>query len=131
MPKMIGTGLSRREREMLDVLHRRGRASAAEVLGELASPPSYSAVRSILRILEEKGLVRHQEQGKRYLYLPTQSPRAAARSALKQVVANFFGGSLERAVKTFLSAADTRVSDDELRNLSQLIKRARQGKGKP
>jgi predicted transcriptional regulator len=128
---MIGTGLSRREREMLDVLHRRGKASAAQVLDELVSPPSYSAVRSILRVLEEKGLVRHEEQGKRYLYLPTQSPRAAARSALKQVVHTFFRGSLEQAVKTFLSTANTRISDEELRNLLALIERATKGKDKP
>jgi predicted transcriptional regulator len=128
---MVGTGLSRREREILDVLYRRARPSAAEVLDELASPPSYSAVRSILRILEEKGYVRHEEQGKRYVYLPTQSPRVAARSALKQVVQTFFGGSLENAVKTFLSSADTKLSQAELRSLSSLIERARQERKQP
>src|SRR5690242_21147664 len=106
MPKMIGSGLSRREREILNILYGHGKASAAEVLAGLPQPPSYSAVRSLLRVLEGKGLVRHEQEGKRYLYRPTQPRSTAARSALKGVVQTFFSGSLERAVRTFLSDSE-------------------------
>ena len=126
MPRMIGTGLSRREREILDILHRLGRATVTEVLDLLADPPSYSSVRSILRILEEKGHVRHREEGKRYLYSPVEAPQSAARSALQQVVRNFFGGSIEQAVKAFLADSDTDVSVEELGRLAAMIERARQ-----
>jgi BlaI family penicillinase repressor len=125
MPKIIGTGLSRREREIVDVLYRKGSASAADVLAEMPDPPTYSAVRSILRILEEKGHVRHHEKGKKYVYMPTQAPQFAARSALQQVVRTFFDGSIERVVETFLSDADTTLSDEELERLSTLIQNAK------
>ena len=125
MPRMIGAGLSRREREILDILHRRGEATVAEVLELLADPPSYSSVRSILRILGEKGHVRHREDGKRYLYAPAEAPQSAARSALHQVITNFFVGSLEHAVKAFLADRDTEVSADELARLSAMIEKAR------
>jgi BlaI family penicillinase repressor len=123
MPRMIGTGLSRREREILDILYRLGRASAAEVLEALPEPPSYSAVRALLRILEEKGHIRHE--GKRYLYLPTQPRNAIASTALKNVLQTFFGGSLENAVKTFLSDTDANLSDEELDRMTQLLEEAR------
>ena len=125
MPRMIGTGLSRREREILDILHRRGRATAAEILDALPDSPSYSAVRSVLRILVAKGHARHEEQGKRYLYLPTQPRPAAAQSALHGVLQTFFGGSLSDAVKTFLSDTDARLSENELSELAALIAQAR------
>jgi BlaI family transcriptional regulator, penicillinase repressor len=125
MPRMIGTGLSRREREILDILYRLGRASAAEVLEALPEPPSYSAVRALLRILEEKGHIRHEEEGKRYLYLPTQPRNAIASTALKNVLQTFFGGSLENAVKTFLSDTDANLSDEELDRMTQLLEEAR------
>jgi len=125
MPKMIGSGLSRREREILEILHRLGHATVAEVLELLPDPPSYSAVRSILRILEEKGHVRHREEGKRYLYSPVEAPQSAARSALHQVVRNFFGGSLEQAVKAFLADRDTEISAEELGRLATMIEEAR------
>jgi predicted transcriptional regulator len=125
MPRMIGTGLSRREREILEILYRLGKASAAEVLEALPEPPSYSAVRALLRILEEKGHIRHEEEGKRYLYLPTQPRNAIARTALKNVLQTFFGGSLEDAVKTFLSDADTNLSDEELDRMAQMLEEAR------
>src|ERR1051326_8032806 len=125
MPRMVGSGLSRREREILDILHRLGQATVAEVLELLPEPPSYSAVRSILRILEEKGHVRHREDGKRYLYSPVEPPQSAAHSALLQVVTNFFGGSLEQAVKAFLTDRDAEVSTEELARLSDMIEEAR------
>jgi predicted transcriptional regulator len=125
MPKTIGAGLSRREREIVDVLYRKGTASAAEVLAEMPDPPTYSAVRSILRILEEKGHVRHHEEGKKYIYMPTEPPQSAARSALQQMVRTFFDGSIERVVETFLSDADTKLSGDELERLSSLIRYAK------
>ena len=125
MPRMIGTGLSRREREILERLYRLGHATVADVREQLAEPPSYSAVRSILRILGEKGHVRFREDGKRYLYSPVEAPQSAARSALHQVVQNFFGGSLEHAVKAFLTDRDADISAEELDRLSKMIEQAR------
>jgi predicted transcriptional regulator len=125
MPRMIGSGLSRRERQILDILHRKGRASAADVLAEMPDPPTYSAVRSLLRIMEEKGYVRHEGEGKKYLYSAAEPRQSAAQSALKQVVRTFFGGSLEHAVKTFLSDEESDLSDEELERLSKLIEQAR------
>ena len=125
MPRMIGSGLSRREREILEVLYREGQVSAAEVQAALPDPPTYSAVRSILRILEQKGYIRHEEQGKRYIYLPTQPHQTAAQSALKQVLQTFFAGSLESAVRTFLSDETTEVDEAELARLAELIEQAK------
>lgn len=129
MPRMIGSGLTRREREILEVLYREGKASAAEVLAGLPDPPSYSAVRSLLRVLEEKGLIRHEPQGKRYLYVPTQPRNAAASSALKTVLQTFFAGSMERAVRAFLSDSETDVSEEELTRMAELIEQARKNEG--
>ena len=130
MPSMIGTGLSRREREALDILNRLGQATAAEMRAALPEAPSYSAVRSVLRILVAKGHARHEEQGKRYLYLPVQPRPQAAQSALRGVLATFFGGSLTGAVKTFLSAEDARLSPADLDELAALIDAARTPEGK-
>lgn len=126
MPRMIGSGLSRREREMLDILHRFGKATGTEVREALSDPPSYSAVRSILRILEEKGHVRHFEEGKRYVYTPVEPQTSAARGALQQVVRNFFGGSLEQAVSAFLTDGEAEISSDELKRLAERIEKARE-----
>ena len=103
------TTLSRRERQIMDVLYRRGRATAAEVQGDLADPPGYSAVRSALALLEERGLVRHEEDGRRYVYLPARSPRKARSGALEHVLRTFFGGSrLEGSPRDGGSAAAQR-----------------------
>lgn len=136
MPKMIGSGLSRREREILDVLYKQGKASAAEVHAGLPDPPSYSTVRTLLGVLSEKGHIRHEVEGKRFLYLPTRPPQEAARSALRQVLDTFFGGSLAGAARTFLSDDDTNLSDEELAQLSELVTQAqaaesRKEKGEP
>jgi len=127
MPRMIGKGLSRREREILDILHANGQATASEVHESLPDAPTYSAVRSTLRILEEKGHIRHQEDGKRYVYVPTEPRQHAGESALRQVMQTFFGGSLESAVRTFLSDRETSISDEELERLRTLIEQKRSG----
>ena len=119
--------LSRRERQIMDILFERGEATAAEVMAALSDPPSNSAVRSLLRILEEKGHVRHVKKGMRYLYRPVQPRQSAAHSVLKQVLHTFFGGSVEKAVTTLLSAPDSRLSDAELDRLAELIARSREG----
>jgi BlaI family penicillinase repressor len=117
--------LSRRERQIMDVLHTKGQATAAEVLTALPAPPGYSAVRALLRILEEKGHVRHRRVGARYVYVPRTSPELARRSALKRVVSTFFQGSVAQAMAALLETADAELSDTELSRLQQLIKKAR------
>jgi predicted transcriptional regulator len=130
MPRMIGDGLSRREREMMEILHRLGRAAVGEVREALPDPPSYSSVRSILRILEEKGHVKHIEEGKRFLFSPTEASQSAAKSALRGVLKTFFGGSLEAAVKTFLTDQEADLSADELARLADMISQARDEESK-
>lgn len=117
--------LSRRERQIMDVLHAKGQATAAEVLAALPDPPGYSAVRALLRILEEKGHARHRREGARYVYVPRTSPELARRSALQRVVSTFFHGSVAQAMAALLETADTQLSDTELTRLQQLIKKAR------
>ena len=127
MSQSFETPLSRRERQIMDILFERGAATAAEVMAALSDSPSNSAVRSLLRILEEKGHVRHVKKGMRYLYRPVQPHQSAAHSVLKQVLHTFFGGSVEKAVTTLLSAPDSRLSDAELDRLAELIARSREG----
>jgi BlaI family penicillinase repressor len=117
--------LSRREREIMDVIYRAGRATAAEVLTQMSEPPSYSAVRALLRVLEEKGHLRHEEDGPRYVFLPTVPRERARQSALRQVLHTFFDGSTEQAVAALLDLQSTRLSDAELARLSQRIADAR------
>ena len=116
--------LSRRERQIMDVIYRRGRATAAEVLEDLPDPPSYSAVRALLRLLEEKGHVRHEQDGPRYIFLPTVNRERARRTALKHVVRTFFDGSATDAVAALLES-DSALSDSELDRLSSMIQEAR------
>ena len=125
MPRMIGDGLSRREREILDVLHRRERGTVSEVQADLPNAPSYSAVRTLLGILEEKGHVKHVEDGRRFVYLPTEPRKLAAGAALRQVIATFFGGSLDQAVTAFLSDDGASLSEEELDRLSETVNNAR------
>ena len=115
--------LSRRERQILDILYARGTATAAEVLKALPDPPSYSAVRALLRILEEKGHAKHEAQGSRYVYLPTVPRERARQSALKQLVKTFFGGSAAQAAASLVDSGG--LSDEDLTSLSSLIERAR------
>ena len=121
----VEQNLSRRERQIMDVLHSKGQATAAEVLAELPTPPGYSAVRALLRILEEKGHVRHRREGARYVYVPRTSPEKARRSALKRVVSTFFQGSVTQAMAALLETSDTELSEQEFAKMQQLIKDAR------
>lgn len=117
--------LSRRERQIIDILYAQGRASAAEVQAALPDPPSYSAVRAMLRILEEKGHVRHEQDGPRYVYLPTVARDNAKRSALRHMLQTFFDGSAEQAISALLDDSSTRLSDRELDRLARMIDQAR------
>src|SRR6187549_606066 len=112
--------LTRRERQIVDILYRRGRATAGEVMEELPGEPSYSTVRTQLRVLEEKGHVRHEEQGLRYVYLPAVPRGAARRSALKHLVETFFDGSAEQVVGALLGGAGSRLSEEELDRIAEL-----------
>jgi predicted transcriptional regulator len=117
--------LTRRERQIMDILHARGQATAAEVRGALPDAPSYSAVRALLRILEEKGHVKHRREGLRYLHLPTEGRARASRLALRRVVRTFFGGSAPLAAAALLEAADTGLSPKEIEQLQAIIAQAR------
>ena len=117
--------LSRRERQILDVLFQRGRATAAEVQEALSEPPSYSAVRALLRILEEKGHVRHEVDGPRYVYAPRLDPEKARQSALRHLVHTFFDGSAEKAVAALLGSEAPHMAAEELERLAALIESAR------
>ena len=125
MPQSLHAVLSRRERQIMDVLFKRGRATAADVMADLPGSPSYSTVRTQLRVLEEKGHVRHEEEGTRYVYLPTVRVHAARKSALKHLVDTFFDGSAEKAVAALLGGEASRVSSEELDRIAELIARAR------
>lgn len=117
--------LSRRERQIMDIVYQRGRVSVADVLKDLPDPPSYSTVRALLRILEEKGYLTHKKDGKRYIYHPTQPRHLAGRSALKQIFQTFFDRSIEKTVIALVSEVD--LSDEELDRLSRLIEQAKKG----
>ena len=117
--------LSRRGRQIMDILYSRGRASVAEVLQDLPDPPSYSAVRAMLRILEEKGHLEHDQEGPRYLYRPTLPRSKAQKSAMERIVRTFFDGSAERAVAALLDLSASELSDQELGRLAELIEQAK------
>jgi predicted transcriptional regulator len=121
--------LSKRERQIMDVLYRLERATAADVRAGMPDPPSYSAVRTLLRILEDKGHVRHEQDGVRYVYAPKIAPAKAQRSALKHMVDTFFGGSASRGMAALFELSGGDLDEDELGNLKQLIDEARR-KGK-
>jgi predicted transcriptional regulator len=125
MPQSLHAVLSRRERQIMDVLFKRGRATAADVMADLPGSPSYSTVRTQLRVLEEKGHVRHEEEGMRYVYIPTLRVHAARKSALKHLVDTFFDGSAEKAVAALLGGEASRVSSEELDRIAEIIARAR------
>ena len=117
--------LSRRERQIVDALFRLGRASAAEVRAQLPDAPSYSAVRALLRILEEKGHVRHEQDGPRYVYMPTVARDSAKRSALRHLVQTFFEGSTSQAMSALLDSSASKISDAELERLRRMLDEAR------
>jgi predicted transcriptional regulator len=117
--------LSRRERQIMEIVYRAGRVTATDVLGDIADPPSYSAVRAMLRILENKGYLRHELDGPRYVYLPILPSHRASRSALRNVLETFFEGSTEKAMAALLDLSREQLSPEELERLSKLIEDAR------
>jgi len=125
MTKKTHSTLTRRERQIMDILYRQGRATAAEVMAALPGGPSSSTVRTQLRVLEEKGHVRHEERGLRFIYLPAVPRHAARRFALRHVVDTFFDGSAEKVVAAVLGGEGSRLSEDELRRIAELVEKAR------
>jgi BlaI family penicillinase repressor len=125
MNKASPHALSRRERQIMDIVYARGEASGATVHSQLPDPPSYSAVRALLAILVEKGHLKHRREGSRYIYAPTRRRAQVGRSALRRVLNTFFEGSLERAVAALLNGSDANLTPEELRRLGQLIDQAR------
>jgi BlaI family transcriptional regulator, penicillinase repressor len=124
MPESLTNRLSRRERQIMDVLFRRGEATVAEVLAEMPDPPSYSAVRAMIGTLEDKGHVRHREDGPRYVYAPMVAREAERRTALAHLVATFFEGSAAQAVAALLDGSARSLTRDEKARLTALIRRA-------
>jgi len=125
MPKPLHHALSRRERQIMDILYRRGRATAAEVMKDLPGDPSYSTVRTQLRVLEEKGHVGHQEENLRYVYAPAVPRHAARRSALKHLVETFFDGSAEQVVAAVLGGEAAKLSDADIARIAELVEKTR------
>ena len=118
-------GLSRRERQIMDILYRSGKASASDVLNAMPDPPSYSAVRAMLRVLEEKGHVKHQEEGLKYVYAPVVARDKAKRSAVKHVMETFFNGSAEQIVAALLDVSSTKLTREELDRMAEMIEKAK------
>ena len=121
--------LSRRERQITDIIFARGEASSADILKELPNPPARGALRVMLRILEDKGHIKHHKTGRKFIYRTIQSRQKVGPPALRRVVDTFFGGSIREAVAAHLAQRNTDVSDEELRHLAELIRQAR-GKGR-
>jgi predicted transcriptional regulator len=121
MPDPIAARLSRRERQIMDLLYQLGEATAAEIQERLPEPPSYSAVRAMLRILEDKGHARHHEDGPRYVYTPVVERDAARKSAVTHLLRTFFDGSIEQAMTALLDVTDRKLSSDEVDRLAALI----------
>jgi predicted transcriptional regulator len=122
--------LSRREREIMDILYALGRATGQEVQERLPDQPSYSTVRTILRILERKGHVRHVEEGQRYIYRPAVAREAAKKSAIHRLIATFFDGSAKAAAAALLDPASSQLSDTDLKELEDMIRGARKEKSR-
>ncbi len=117
--------LSRRERQIMDIIYELNEATAAQVLERLPNPPGYSAVRALLRVLEEKGHLSHKQDGPRYVFVPTLPRDEARENALKHLVNTFFDGSTEKVVAALLDISDEKLSEDDYQRLSQLIENAR------
>ncbi len=125
MSRPLHAALTRRERQIMDILYRLGRATAGDVMAALAGSPNYSTVRTQLRILEQKGHVRHEEEGLRYVYVPVLPRRAARKSALRHLVDTFFDGSAEQVVAALLGGEGARLSKEELDRIAALVADAR------
>ncbi len=122
---MAPAGLSRRERQIMDILYQRGKASASEVRQAMEDAPSYSAVRAMLRVLEEKGHVRHESEGLKYVYVPTVARDKAKRTAVRRLVDTFFKDSPEQLVAALLDVSSKRLTGEELDRMAEMIERAR------
>jgi BlaI family penicillinase repressor len=127
MPGPLHHALSRRERQIMDIVYRRGRVTAVEVMTDLSGEPNYSTVRTQLRVLERKGYVRHEEAGLRYVYLPAVARHTARKSALRHLVDTFFDGSAEKVVGALLGGEGARISDEELERIAALVAKAKKG----
>ena len=121
--------LARRERQIMETIHKRGRATAAEVHGDLPDPPTYTAVRGMLRLLEEKGYLRHEEDGPRYVYFPTADRRRVGDSALKHLVSTFFDGSATTAVAAMIGIYEKDLDEEEFQKLQSMLDRLRDKRG--
>jgi len=119
-------GLSRRERQILEILIERGKASASEVRSAMTDAPSYSAVRTLLKVLEDKGHVRHRAEGLRYVYLPTIGRERAKKNAVKHLMKTYFNGSAEQIVAALLDVSSTQLTREELNRMAQMIEKAKQ-----
>ena len=117
--------LTRRERQIMDAVYRLGQATVADVVQALPDPPSYSAVRALMRLMEEKGILRHKQHGPRYVYRPTVPSETARRSALRRLIKTFFNGSTEHAVTALLALSETELTTVELERLARLIEEHR------
>jgi predicted transcriptional regulator len=126
MAKNPERNLSRRERQMMDILYQRGRATAQEILEAMPDPPTYSAVRAKLRVLEEKGHVRHEEEALRYVYLPVVARESARKSALRHMVTTFFAGSVQDTVAALLDLSASRLKSEDLDRIAALVEQAKQ-----
>ena len=130
MAKTTQLKLTRREREIMDILYRRGRATASEVMQDLTGEPSYSTVRAQLRVLKEKGHVRYEEQGLRYVYIPIVPRHEVRQSALKHMMETFFEGSTQKVVAALLGSEGSRISREELDRIAELVEKARKSRAK-
>ena len=126
MSKGLIQRLSRRERQIMDIIYQQKEATASDVRGAMPDPPSYSSVRAQLRILEEKGFVTHAQQGRRYIYRPAIAPDRAKRTALKHMLYTFFGGSAGAVVTTLMDISAAKLTDEEYQRLQAVIDKARQ-----
>jgi len=125
MGKKKKTGLGRREQQIMDVIYRLEEASVSDVLERLPDPPSYSSVRTMIRLLESKGYLKHRREGTKYVYRPTQSRATASRSAIQHLMKTFFSGSATDAVAAILDDSSEKLTDEDLKRLEQLIDKAR------
>jgi len=127
MPRQTHSGLSMRERQIMDILYRRGRATANEVMSDLPDSPGYSTVRTQLRVLEEKGHIRHMEENLRYVYEPLASRDEVRHTALSHVLNTFFEGSAQKVVAALLGREKGRISAEELKRIAEMVEKARRG----
>ena len=125
MPLFTDDPLSRRERQVMNIIYAKGRATATEIHAALPDPPTFSATRAIIRTLEEKGHIRHEEDGQRYVYLPVVPRRVVSKSALKHVVNTFFDGSIEKVVAALLGPDGSKLSDEELDRIAGIVANAK------